>query len=174
VVGGAVEFTSAPASGVARGTGDNPGTEDFAMSVVFTSEEIPSGVGYSGKLMQKGRYDSPGQVKLQLAPANGGSVNCTVRGANGETLLRSGVTIDDGEWHTVSCWREGSRIGLTVDGLTRTDTFDAGMIVSREPVRVGNKSSATGALDQHLGANDCSVYLIGANARADAARLSPC
>jgi hypothetical protein len=68
----------------------------------------------------------------------------------------------------------GPRIGATVDGTTRTDTFDAGPVVSREPVRLGNKSSATGALDQHLGANDCSVYLVGANARADVACLTHC
>ena len=120
------------------------------------------------------KHHSRGQVKLQLAPANGGSVNCTVRGFSGERLLRPGVNVDDGKWHAASCWREGARIGLTVDGTTRAGTFEAGMTVSREPVRVGNKSSSTGALDQHLGANDCSVYLIGANARADAARLSPC
>lgn len=62
VVGGAVEFTSPPGSGVARGTGDmNPGTEDFAMSVVFTSGEIPLGIDYSGNLMQKGAMTAAGR-----------------------------------------------------------------------------------------------------------------
>jgi hypothetical protein len=174
-VGGAVEFTGAPSSGVARGTGDmNPGARDFAMSLTFTVTAIPAGAYYSGNLMQKGRYGSPGQVKLQVATAHGGSVNCFVKGSSGEVLLPSGVRVDDGRWHTASCWREGSSLGLTVDGRTRTDTFNAGTIASREPVRVGNRSETGGASDQHFGANDCSVYLIGANARADAARLTPC
>ena len=84
VVGGAVKLTDAPSSGVARGTADkNPGAKDFAMSLVFTSRPIPTGVGYSGNLMQKGYFSSPGQVKMQLVPANGGTVNCRVKGGQG-------------------------------------------------------------------------------------------
>jgi hypothetical protein len=84
VVGGAVKLTDAPSSGVARGTADkNPGAKDFAMSLVFTSRPIPTGVGYSGNLMQKGYFFSPGQVKMQLVPANGGTVNCRVKGGQG-------------------------------------------------------------------------------------------
>jgi hypothetical protein len=175
VIGGAVQFTGAPSSGVAEGTGNfNPGVADFAMSLVFTSRAIPSGVGYSGNLIQKGRSYSQGQVKLQLVPAHGGTVLCTVKGSDGARLLPSRVNVDDGKWHTASCWREGSRIGLTVDGVTRTDTLDVGTIASLEPVRVGNKSALAGASDQHVGANDCAVYLIGDNAKAAAARLTPC
>jgi hypothetical protein len=175
LVGGAVKFTGAPSLGVARGTKDNnPGAGEFAMSVVFTSRSIPAGVGYSGNLMQKGDYSSPGQVKLQLVPANGGTVNCRVKGAYGATLLHSTVNVDEGAWHTASCWREGSRLGLTVDGVTQTDTYNAGPIRNDQPIRVGNKSSTADSSDQHFGANDCSVYLIGADAKADAARLTPC
>jgi hypothetical protein len=175
VVGGAVRFDGAPSSGVARGTEDeNPGTGDFAMSLVFTSRSIPAGAGYSGNLMQKGYSSSPGQVKLQLVPANGGTVSCRVKGGHGATFVDSNVNVDDGAWHTASCWREGTRIGLTVDGATRTEAFNAGAISNDQPVRIGNKSSAAGPSDQHFGANDCSVYLIGLNARTDATRLTPC
>jgi hypothetical protein len=175
VVGGAVKFTGAPSSGAARGTEDiNPGTRDFAMSVVFTSRSIPEGVGYSGNLMQKGRSSDPGQMKLQLVPTNGGTVDCVVKGADGAIRLSSAVRVDDGRWHTASCWREGSQLGLTVDDLTQLRFVDVGSIYNTQPVRVGNKSATADSSDQHFGANDCSVYLLGANAKADAARLTPC
>jgi hypothetical protein len=175
VVGGAVAFTGAPSFGVAYGTeAQNPGDQNFAMGVVFTSRPIPAGVGYSGNLMQKGWFSSPGQVKLQLVPDNGGTVNCVIKGADGTRILPSTVKVDDGDWHTARCWREGSRIGLTVDGVAEAETVDVGVISNNEPVRVGNKSDTADWTDQHFGANDCAVYLIGWDARADANRLIPC
>jgi hypothetical protein len=124
--------------------------------------------------MQKGWSSSPGQVKLQLVPDHGGTVSCVVKGADGAHALSSAVEVDDSEWHTANCWREGSKIGLTVDGVTEADTVDVGAISNSEPVRVGNKSATADWTDQHFGANDCSVYLIGSNAKADAHRLTPC
>jgi hypothetical protein len=41
LVGGAVEFTRAPSSGtVANSKNDNPGTQNFAMGLVFTTRPI--------------------------------------------------------------------------------------------------------------------------------------
>ncbi len=175
VVGGAVRFTAAPSTGVAPRTADvNPGVGDFAMSLVFTSRDIPDGKGYSGNLVQKGRFGSPGQIKLQLVPAYNGSVNCRVAGRKGSRVLSSRINVDDGRWHTASCWREGSRVGLTVDGSTTAVTFDPGTISNNMALRIGNKSKSASWTDQHFGANDCTVYLIGDNARTRAADLTPC
>ena len=175
-IGGAVKFTSAPSSGVARGTADmNPGTRDFAMSLVFTSGAIPQGVGYSGNLMQKGRSYSGAQIKLQLVPAQHGTVKCTIEGFKQRVRLTSTVRrVDDGRWHTASCWRNGDLVGLTVDATTERRTITLGAITNSQPVRVGNKSRTAGAADQHFGANDCSVFVIGSHARAAAARRTPC
>src|SRR3954452_21990524 len=55
LVGGAVEFTQAPSLGrAANSRSDNPGTQNFAMGIVFTSRPIPNTSSYSGNLMQKG------------------------------------------------------------------------------------------------------------------------
>jgi hypothetical protein len=161
--------------GVAPRSADiNPGVRDFAMSVVFTSREIPNVDTYSGNLAQKGSYDSPGQIKLQLVPAYDGSVDCRINGRNGSRVLSSRINVDDGRWHTASCWRDGSRVGLTVDGTTTAATFDPGSISNNRAFRIGNKSKSADWTDQHFGSNDCTVYLIGDNARTRAADLTPC
>lgn len=173
--GDAVEFTDATSYGVAAGTeGQNPRTSDFAVSEVFTSEAIPDGVGYSGNLMQKGRYGSPGQIKMQLVPLNGGSVACRVKGTNGAKTLRSTVVVDDGDWHTTTCWREGGKVGLTVDGVSTAVRWNPGSIANRKALRVGNKSDTADWTDQHFGAVDCSVYALGTGARAHALSMVPC
>ena len=103
-VGGAVEFTASPSLGtVAHSQNDNPGTQNFAVGVVFTSRPIPSR-SYSGNLVQKGLFGDAGQVKLQLDTSHGGTVACRIKGRSGATMLVSSVTVDDGAWHTATCW----------------------------------------------------------------------
>ena len=83
LVGGAVEFTRAPSFGtVANSKNDNPGTQNFAMGLVFTTRPIPT-TNYGGNLMQKGLFGDPGQVKLQLVPSSQGTVNCRIKGKTG-------------------------------------------------------------------------------------------
>lgn len=177
VVGTAVEFFSkSTAYGIAEGTeGHNPYGKDFAMGVTFTSEPVRSGLGFSGNVMQKGRANRQGQVKISTLPTRiGGATFCRVKGTNGYRLLKSKVVIDDGDFHTAVCWRRSSMIGLTVDRETIRDRFDPGLVFTTEPVRIGNQAAAGNWTDQHFGKNDCSVWAIGNGARSVAAASTPC
>lgn len=177
VVGNAIEFyDKSTAFGIAHGSEtDNAGTNDFAMGVTFTSESPKSGVGFSGNVMQKGRANEQGQVKLSTLPTPlGGATFCRVKGTNGYRLLKSKVIIDDGAYHTAVCWREDTTIGLTVDGETLTLAFDAGSVTTDEPVRIGNQAAEGNWSDQHFGRNDCSVWVIGAGSRELALSSTPC
>jgi hypothetical protein len=177
VVGEAIEFSGGiTAYGIAHGTEpDNAGSHDFAMGVTFTSESPEAGVGFSGNVMQKGRANEQGQVKLSVLPTPlGGATFCRVKGTNGFKLLKSKVIIDDGAFHTAVCWREAATIGLTVDGETLTLGFDAGTVTTDEPVRIANQAAEGSSADQHLGRNDCSVWVIGAGARELALASTPC
>lgn len=172
-VGGAVQFTAATSYGVATGSeGANPGTRDFAMGVTFTSSPIRDGT--SPNVMQKGLANAQGQVKISLNPTGGGRTFCRVKGTNGYRILKSGVVVDDGRWHTAICWREGARIGLTVDGVTVSTAFDPGSVTTPLPVRIGNKSATADFTDQLFGKVDCSVWALGTGARALAASSTPC
>jgi hypothetical protein len=170
--GGAVEFTTAPSVGSVLGSAaDNPGTANFAMGVVFTSRPVPA-KKYAGNVVQKGLFGDPGQIKLQIVPAYGGSNNCRIKGTNGARLISSTVNIDDGNWHYAVCWREGAQVGITVDGVTTSVTWDPGSVSNTQLVMVGNRrATKAGANDQHFGRNDCTVYTIGPTARMDAVTL---
>lgn len=68
-----MEFTGAPAFGVAEGSeGLNPFTSDFALGVTFTSEPLAGRTHYTGNVAQKGPANAEGQVKTFLAPRSGG------------------------------------------------------------------------------------------------------
>jgi hypothetical protein len=165
-VGGAVEFTRAPSLGtVANSQNDNPGTGNFAMGLVFTSQPIPSG-HYSGNLMQKGLFADRGQVKLQLVPESQGTVDCRIKGTAGAKVLTSTVNVDDGAWHSAVCWRSGTVIGLTVDGVVRSLSWNPGSIANSKLLTLGNKSMSAGSSDQHFGRTDFTTWVIDPDARA--------
>jgi len=175
LVGGAVQFrfNGEPSYGVGRGTRrHNPAARNFAFSETFTSKPIPS--GYSGNLMQKGYFNDPGQIKLQLVPANGGTVECRIKGTAGARTVHSPVIVDDGRWHTATCFRQSDWVGLTVDAVTKKLHWSPGRISNNRTVRVGNKNDAADESDQHFGALDCSVYTIQGAARRQALARVPC
>ncbi len=165
-VGGAVEFTQAPSFGtVGSSTNDNPGTQNFAMGLVFTTRPIPS-TNYGGNLMQKGLFGDPGQVKLQLVPAYQGTVNCRIKGTSGAKIITSTVNVDDGAWHTAVCWRAGNVVGVTVDGVVKSLNWTPGSISNRRNLLLGNKGSTADASDQHFGRTDYATWVIDPNARS--------
>jgi hypothetical protein len=166
LVGGAVEFTRAPSFGtVANSKYDNPGNQNFAMGVVFTSKPIPS-KPYTGNLMQKGLFGDAGQVKLQLDPAYQGTVDCRIKGTAGAKIITSRVNVDDGAWHTAVCWRSGSLVGLTVDGVVTSLTWNPKTITNQRLVLLGNKGATADASDQHFGRTDFATWVIDPDARA--------
>ncbi len=166
LVGGAVEFTSSPSlATVTNSQKDNPGTQNFALGLVFTTRPIPSR-NYGGNLMQKGLFGDPGQVKLQLDTASQGTVNCRVKGTSGAKLIVSTVNVDNGAWHTAVCWRAGNVVGITVDGVVTSVPWNPGAISNTRNVVLGNKTASAGAVDQLFGRVDFATWVIDPSARA--------
>ena len=167
LVGGAVEFTRAPSLGTAANSRyDNPGTQNFAMGIVFTSDPIPNTDGYSGNLMQKGLFGDPGQVKLQLVSPAQGTVDCRIKGTTGARMITSDVNVDDGAWHTAVCWRSGTVVGLTVDGIASSLAWAPGSVSNGKDLTIGNKGPRAGSSDQHFGRTDYATWVVDANARS--------
>jgi hypothetical protein len=172
-VGGAVEFEKASSFGVADGTGaHNPKKLNFAFGAMFRSSPIPN--GYSGNLVQKGFWEDAGQIKLQLVPDGGGTVNCRIKGSRTAKFISSSVLVGDNQWHSALCWREGTTLGLTVDGVTSTMAASVGYIANSRPLNVANKTATSTWSDQLIGAIDCAVLATGADARPAAAAAMPC
>lgn len=166
-VGGAVEFTRSPSLGtVANSRYENPGTQNFAMGIVFTTQPIPNTSSYSGNLMQKGLFGDSGQVKLQLVAPAQGTVNCRIKGTSGAKIITSNVNVDNGAWHTAVCWRAGNVIGVTVDGVATSLTWSPGSVSNTKELTLGNKTATAGSSDQHFGRTDFATWVIDPNARS--------
>jgi hypothetical protein len=173
-VGSAVQFNSATSYGVADGTaGRNPGKLNAALGAVFRSNPIPAG-GYSGNLIQKGLWGDSGQMKVQVVPDGGGTVECRIKGSSKAKFIGSSIVVDDGQWHTAVCWREGGKLGLTVDGVTRSITASVGSIVNSRPLHVANKNESANWSDQLIGAVDCAALATGTDARPAALAALSC
>jgi hypothetical protein len=148
----------------------DPGDDTFAVSIRFRA---PTGTASpnrtdSPNLVQKGLAGSSGQWKLQLRQANGGQVQCRMKGTAGYRLLTSPVTnvVSDTAWHVASCLRTPTSVSLVVDGVTTSVAFRTGTIASTRPVTVANKATSSTS-DQFVGLVDAVAVASGADALAE-------
>lgn len=157
---------SKPSLGTSPSTPDlNPGTKEFAVTTVFRLPNSTANVSDTPNLAQKGLYSDSAQWKMQLNPKPG-VIECRFKGTAGAQLLSSAVTrVDDGLWHTASCWRAGNQLGLTVDDVTTQITANVGDITNHKAIQVGAKSM-TSTSDQFPGIVDYFSLAIGKGALA--------
>ncbi|MFC4786270.1 hypothetical protein ACT8ZV_17465 [Nocardioides sp. MAHUQ-72] len=145
----AVRFTKALS--LATWTGDSfpaPGTEDFTWTAVMSMDRLNA--RSTPNVAQFGLYDAP-QIKLQLSQK--GVPQCVFNGTGGRLNLTSGHASlnDGGAQHTFSCWRRGTTLGVTVDSLSTSTTFDVGSITPTGRPTIGNRTSTGSAKDQLFG-----------------------
>lgn len=145
----AVRFTFAP--GVAQYTGSAfpvPGFDDFAWTVDVAVDHVrPKS---SANVAQVGRYRTH-QIKVQLTRK--GKAQCVLNGSGGRVKVTSSASsLDDGALrHSVTCWRSGGTVGVTVDCLTTSKAFALGKVSPSAKATVGNKSLKAKAGDQLFG-----------------------
>jgi hypothetical protein len=119
----------------------NPGTRTFHYGA--TLRLLPGQTSAGSNVVQKGYADSRSQWKLQIDGFSG-LPSCVLvgRGSSRVHLVRAAVTIADGRWHRVTCWRGGGRLAIVVDGVTRGQAaVPAGLAIGNDmPVRIGGKN----------------------------------
>ena len=76
------------------------------------------------------------------------------------------MNVDEGAWHTAVCWRAGNVVGITVDGVVTSVTWNPGAISNTRNVVLGNKTATAGAVDQLFGRVDFATWVIDPGARA--------
>jgi Laminin G domain len=151
---GGVLFEAAPAaagSSVANGAHFNPGTAAFALTVQLrATKDVTSG---SPNVAQHGSFNDSGQIKMQLEA--GGRIGCRVKGDRAAYLFyHPSASVNDNQWHTVTCSRSGTNLSVTVDGSTFSPagTEDPGSIaVANAPLRFAQKPSSSSKPDQFIG-----------------------
>ena len=143
----------------------NPGSREFAVTTVFRLPGDTSQLPDTPNIVQKGFWADAGQWKMQLKPQTA-AVQCRFKGTATARLLTSSVVdVDDGNWHTATCWRDGTLIGVTVDGVTDQLIADVGGISNRRPLRVGAKNLRA-TTDQFTGTLDYLAVAFGDGAAA--------
>jgi hypothetical protein len=160
-----------------RDTVGNPGRRPFAVSATLKSRPLPAISGYSPNVAQKGHYDDRGQWKMETRLQRGHPVaSCRLKGTTGYGRItdRRSTALDNGRWHTVTCWRVPGRYGITVDGVTTSRRGELGAISSGRPLTTGSKGSRAGIGDQFRGVLDCIVVVTGSRPRQLATQRSHC
>lgn len=146
-----------------------PEASEVAVTAVLRSL-VPKPFKDTPNVLQDGLFGDPSQVKMQLAKTTKGEAQCRFKGSLGAILLNGpSVAVNDGAWHTVTCWRQGATVGVTVDAKTTTAVFDVGSISPIRPMTVAARGLLQGDLsDQFIGDIDAVVWAAGDGARSAA------
>ena len=129
----------------------DPGAEAFTFGASFKLDEKSSGseADNGDNLVQRGTFDSPGQLKIQLDHE---VPSCRVKGAEGEAFVKADGPVDPGAWYSVTCERNGSDLELTVKayddgaggGTWRTTAPTGAIAVDDLPLTIGGKTGPDG------------------------------
>ena len=146
-----------------------PKRRAFAVSMVVKVRKF---VGNdSPNLAQVGFYRQKGQWKVEVLP-NSGYILFRVKGTNGAAAVASRVSIDDGKYHLVTCYRKKGEIGVIIDGVKRTRSASTGSVLSPRNVTIANKHSTT-AEDQFRGNFDYFSIALGRQSVARSIAKAP-
>jgi hypothetical protein len=156
----AVRFEASPATAttsVADGQLFNPGKEPFALTVTFrATQDVTSG---SPNVAQHGSFNESGQIKVQLAP--GGRAGCRIKGDRAAFLFyHPTANVNDNDWHTIICARNGNELSVTVDGSTFSPAGKenpGAIAVPNEPFRFAQKLTGM-TPDQFFGDIEFASY----------------
>jgi hypothetical protein len=116
----------------------NPGSRDFSVTLRYrTTRDF-------GNIIQKGQHGAKGGYFKLEAPH--GKLSCLFRGLVGGRLVgktvNSGVALNDGQWHTITCLRTATQITMTIDGAkTRRARGATGTISNNVPMTIGGKTN---------------------------------
>jgi hypothetical protein len=132
----------------------NPGSAPFRYGATILLARNQTTGGQN--VLQKGYSATGGQYKLQI-DGSAGKPSCVLVGTGKSRIhaARSGVTVADGQWHTVECQRTGTSLTVLVDGLVRgATTVPAALLIANPaPLSLGGKG-AYADNDQFHGAMD--------------------
>jgi hypothetical protein len=150
----------------------DPGADGFTFGASFQLDEKSSGseADNGDNLVQRGTFDSPGQLKIQL---DHDVPSCRVKGDAGEAFVKADGPVDPGAWYSVTCERKGSDLELTVKayddgtggGSWHTSAPTGNITMDDLPLTIGGKTGPDGtpvaSPDQFNGAVDDIFFRVG-------------
>jgi hypothetical protein len=152
----------------ARTSGDDdafdPGSATLTVTVHVRTTSFPSTDVGDYDLVRKGISSTTGGFwKVELIP-NAKQTKlvalCQAKGSSGKTNLRKApYSLDDGQWHTITCTKTSSTLSLTVDAKTYSRSVTVGSIANTDPLSIGAKASVN--QDMYVGDMDEVTVSIG-------------
>jgi hypothetical protein len=134
-----------------------PGTATITISYWLKATTLPCCNAIDYDMFTKGDGSSRGgQIKIEVQ--GNGQASCMFRGALGKKQLQAGPNVVDGQWHQVTCVRNGTQIVETVDGASFSVTKATGAITLTDPIRLGSHKNGG---DWYKGVLDEVTYSLG-------------
>ena len=124
----------------------NPGSADITISLKVKFSVKPSHSVHDYDLVRKG--DGGSFYKIEITSA--GKARCQFHGSSGDQGIVFGPNLANGQWHTITCSKSGSRISGTADGASGSAGAHIGSISNGVPLSLGGKSSGSQDLYQGL------------------------
>src|SRR5690606_25565528 len=91
----------------------SPDDRDFSWGASFRLDAVSTGnpVDNGDNLIQRGLSSQPAMFKAELDLRRPG---CTLKGTEGELIVRAATKVEPGIWYAVRCERQGDRLTVRV------------------------------------------------------------
>jgi hypothetical protein len=130
-----------------------PGAQGVSATVEINTTAMPGTGGLDFDILRSSKAGQ--QYKIELFPKNGKALAlCFFSGALAHKQITAGPALNDGQWHTITCTKTSSQIGLIVDGVVvKTAAIQIGTITHKiTPLTIGWKpASGTNGEDFYIG-----------------------
>jgi hypothetical protein len=117
------------------GTTLSPGTQDITITASVAFSNRP---GHDYDIVRKKPAGVKGmQYRMEIMST--GKAKCFFTGDTGNAAIIAKPVLDDGQFHTITCTKTSSTIGITVDAKAKTKNVVIGSIVNATDISIGAK-----------------------------------
>ena len=128
----------------------NPGSAKITITIHLKTSGTPPAPPADWDVIRKGLYTTTGgEYKMEFQQS--GQASCGFEGSAGYAELVAGPSINNGQWHTVSCVKTSTAIQVVVDGQIFSKTANVGAIANTADVVIGARPGSDwyqGQLDE--------------------------
>ena len=118
------------------GTTLSPGSQDITITASVAFTQLPPHHDYD--IVRKKPAGVKGmQYRMEIMAT--GKAKCFFTGDSGNAAITAKPVLNDGQFHTISCTKTSSTIGITVDGKAKTKSVLIGSIVNATNISIGAK-----------------------------------
>ena len=118
------------------GTTLSPGSQDITITASIAFLTRPPAHDYD--IVRKKPAGVKGmQYRMEIMAT--GKAKCFFTGDSGNAAITAKPVLNDGQFHTISCTKTSSTIGITVDAKAKTKNVVIGSIVNATDISIGAK-----------------------------------